>query len=44
MSLFLVSGTVTAIGQSAFTNDLTIFAFPEVAEVSGRRVLIEKVA
>jgi hypothetical protein len=44
MSLFLVSGTVTAIGQSVFTNDLTIFAFLEVAEASGRRVLIEKVA
>jgi hypothetical protein len=44
MSLFSISGTVTALGQSAFTNDLTIFAYLEITEASGRRVSIEKVA
>src|SRR6185295_8484373 len=44
MSLFSISGTVTAIGQSASTNDLTIFAYLEITEASGRRVSIEKVA
>ena len=44
MSLFSISGTVTAVGQSAFTNDLTIFAYLEITDASGRRVSIEKVA
>jgi hypothetical protein len=44
MSLFSISGTVTAIGQSEFTNDLTIFAYLEIAKASGCRVSIEKVA
>jgi hypothetical protein len=44
MSLSSISGTVTAIGQSAFTNDLTVFAYLEITEASGRRVSIEKVA
>jgi hypothetical protein len=44
MSLSAISGTVTAVGQSVFTNDLTIFAYVEITEASGRRVSIEKVA
>jgi hypothetical protein len=44
MSLSAISGTVTAVGQSVFTNDLTIFAYLEITEASGRRVSIEKVA
>lgn len=44
MSLFSINGTVTAIGQSLFNNDLTIYAYIEITEVSGRRVNVEKVA
>jgi hypothetical protein len=44
MSLFSIIGTVTAIGQSVFNNDLTIFAYVEITEATGRRVSIEKVA
>jgi phosphotransferase system glucose/maltose/N-acetylglucosamine-specific IIC component len=44
MSLSAISGTVTAVGQTVFTNDLTIFAYLEITETSGRRVSIEKVA
>jgi hypothetical protein len=44
MSLSAISGTVTAVGQSVFSNDLTIFAYLEITEASGRRVSIEKVA
>lgn len=44
MSLFSISGTVTAVGQSVFTNDLTIFAYLEITEASRRRTSIEKVA
>ena len=40
--LFSISGTVTAIRQSAFTNDLTIIAYLEITEASGRLVSIEK--
>ncbi len=38
MSLFSISGSVTAIGQSIFNNDLSIYAYIELTEVSGRRV------
>jgi hypothetical protein len=44
MSLSAISGTVTAVGHSVFTNDLTIFAYLEITEASGGRVSIEKVA
>ena len=44
MSLFNIRGTVTAVGQSQFDNNLTIFAYLEVTEMSGRRILIDKVA
>jgi hypothetical protein len=44
MSLSAISGTVTAVGQSVFNNDLTIFAYLEITEASGRRTSIEKVA
>ena len=44
MSLFSIKGTVTAIGQSQFDNALTIYAYLEITEASGRRVSIDKVA
>jgi hypothetical protein len=44
MSLSAISGTVTAVGQSVFSNDLTICAYLEITEASGRRVSMEKVA
>lgn len=43
MGLFSISGTITAIGQSIFNNDFTIYAYVEVTEASGRRVIVEKV-
>ncbi len=42
--LFSVKGTVTTVGQSLFDNNGEIFAYIEVTESSGRRVMIEKVA
>ena len=44
MSLFSIEGTVTAVGKSQFDNALTIYAYPEITEASGRRVSIDKVA
>jgi hypothetical protein len=44
MSLFSIQGTVTAAGQSQFDNALTIYAYLEITEASGRRVSIDKVA
>lgn len=35
MSLFSVNGTVTAIGQSLFNNELAIYAFIEITEALG---------
>lgn len=43
MSLFAIEGTVTAVGQSLFDNDVTIYAYIEITETSGRRVMVEKV-
>ncbi|MCK1284730.1 hypothetical protein IVB41_12470 [Bradyrhizobium sp. 44] len=43
MSLFEIEGTVTAIGQSQFDNDMSIYAFIEVTDRNGLRTLIEKV-
>jgi hypothetical protein len=44
MSLLSITGTVTAVGQSQFDNNLTVYAYLEITESSGRRCLIEKVA
>jgi len=44
MGLFSISGTVTAIGQSLFNNDIAVYAYIEITEASGRRVSVEKVA
>ena len=44
MSFFEVEGTISAIGQSQFDNDMSIYAFIEVTETTGDRTLIEKVA
>jgi hypothetical protein len=44
MSLFQINGTVTAIGQSEFDNVVTLYAYLEVTEASGRRISIEKIA
>ena len=42
--LFNITGTVTALGQSEFDDHTTIYAYVEITESSGRRILIEKVA
>lgn len=39
-----INDTVTALGQNVFDNNLTIYAYLEITEASGRRVLIDKVA
>lgn len=44
MSLLTIKGTVTALGQSQFDNVVTIYAYIEITEPSGRRIQIEKVA
>lgn len=41
--LFAVKGSVTNLGQSEFNNDVENFAYVEITEPSGRRVMIEKV-
>jgi hypothetical protein len=43
MSLFAITGTVSAIGQSEFNNSEQVYAYIEITETSGRRVVIEKV-
>lgn len=44
MSLFKISGTIAAIGQSEFDNTGTLFAFIEIVEPTGRRVMVQQVA
>ena len=44
MSLLNIKGTVTAHGQHQFDNHLTIYAYLEITEPSGRRIQIDKVA
>ncbi|MET4195069.1 hypothetical protein ABIB89_007699 [Bradyrhizobium sp. JR3.12] len=44
MNLFEVEGTVTALGQNVFDNNVMIYAYIAITDVSGRRTLIEKVA
>lgn len=39
-----MKGTVTALGQSQFDNVVTIYAYIEITEASGRRIQIDKVA
>jgi hypothetical protein len=39
-----LKGTVTAVGQSLFDNDLAVYAFIEIADFDGGRTVIEKVA
>jgi hypothetical protein len=41
--LFVVKGSVTGIGQSKYNTNAEVFAYIEVTEPSGRRVMIEKV-
>lgn len=43
MGLFKVSGTIVAIGQSEFNNKGTLYAFLEILEPSGRRVIVRNV-
>lgn len=44
MSLFKISGTVAAIGQCEFDNHHTLYAFVEIVESTGRRVMVQQVA
>jgi hypothetical protein len=44
MSLHAIKGTITAIGQSRFDNDVTIYAYLDITDPSGRRTRVEKVA
>lgn len=44
MNLFELSGTVTALGQSIFDNDVAIYAYVEITDREGGRTMIEKVA
>jgi hypothetical protein len=41
--LFAVKGSVTTIGHSEYNNNAQNFAYIEITEPSGRRVMIEKV-
>lgn len=44
MNLFEVEGTLSALGQSTFNNDVTIYAYATITDAAGRRTMIEKVA
>jgi hypothetical protein len=44
MNLHELKGTVTAIGQSAFDNNVVVFAYVEITDSQGQRTMIEKVA
>lgn len=44
MSVFKITGTIAAIGQSQFDNHATLYAFVEIVEPSGRRVMVRNVA
>lgn len=44
MGLLSIKGTVTAIGQSQFDNNMAVYAYLEITEANGRRVMIDKVA
>jgi hypothetical protein len=44
MSQMKISGSVTALGQHSVLNDGAIYAYVEITEDSGRRLMIGKVA
>jgi hypothetical protein len=44
MNLFELKGTVTAIGQSTFDNDVVVYAFVEITDFESGRTMIERVA
>jgi hypothetical protein len=44
MNLFKLTGTVTALGQSIFDNDVAVYAYVEITDREGGRTMIEKVA
>ena len=44
MNLFELKGTVSALGQSVFDNDVVVYAFVEITDFEGGRTMIEKVA
>ena len=44
MNLFEVEGTVTALGQNVFDNNVMIYAYIALTDTAGRRTMIEKVA
>ncbi|MBI2715682.1 MAG: hypothetical protein HYX37_14710 [Rhizobiales bacterium] len=44
MGVFNITGTIASIGQSEFNNRGTLYAFVEIIEPSGRRVLVQNVA
>lgn len=44
MSLFELEGTITAIGQSVFDNDIAVYAYLEIIDPAGGRTMVEKVA
>jgi hypothetical protein len=44
MNLHELKGTVTALGQSVFDNEVVIFAYVEITDPQGKRTMIEKVA
>ncbi|MDH2399829.1 hypothetical protein QCM77_07700 [Bradyrhizobium sp. SSUT18] len=44
MNLFELEGTVTALGQSLFDNDVAVYAYIEISDLEGGRTMIEKVA
>jgi hypothetical protein len=44
MGLYSITGTVSAIGQSSFDNELHLYAYVVVTDQTGRRHMIDKVA
>lgn len=44
MNLFEVQGTVTALGQSMFDNDVAVYAYITITDDADRRTVIEKAA
>ena len=44
MGLYSLNGTITRLGQSEFNNDFQIYAFIEITDAVGARMLLKKVA
>jgi hypothetical protein len=44
VNLFELEGTLTALGQSFFDNNVMIYAYIVITDASGKRTMIEKVA